>query len=380
MKIHGRGMTVPFLDLKRSHHPIRKEINRTFRETFAGGEFILGDAVEKFEKEYAGYLGGESRVVGVGNGTDAIEVALRALELPVGSEVLVPANSFISSAIGIQRAGLTPRFVDPNPETLLVDAGSFRGRIGPHTSCLMVVHLFGHVAPMTEILELAARTGLKVIEDAAQSQGATYRSDPVGSLGDVGATSFYPGKNLGALGDGGAVLTRFREVERRARLLRNLGSQVKYEHESYGFNSRLDTLQAGILSIKLAHLTAWNSQRAKAAQHYDRLLKEVSAVSRPVVLQATKPAYHLYPILVDRRDALQRFLAHRGIQTLIHYPKAIPDQALFKGLLSRSSEDSFEVSRATADRLLSLPLFPGITPKEIDYAATAVADFFRSRR
>lgn len=370
---------IPFVDLKRSHQPLRKDFDRIFRETVSNSRFILGEALEAFEKEYGNYLGGETRVVGVGNGTDAIEVALRALELPHGSEVLVPANSFISSAIGVQRAGLRAKFVDPNSKSLLVDADSFRRHIGPNTSCLMVVHLYGHVAPMGAILQLASETGLKVIEDAAQSHGASYQFIPVGCLGDVGATSFYPGKNLGAFGDGGAVLTRSQAIEDKARLLRNLGSTTKYQHESYGFNSRLDTLQAGVLSIKLKHLTRWNAQRERAVEQYDHLLQPVPQVIRPTILQDTQPAYHLYPILVDQRNELQSFLNSKRIQTLVHYPRAIPDQPQFKRQSEANPEESFEISQIASKRLLSLPLFPGITEKEIHQVATTVRAFLEFR-
>ena len=369
---------VPFLDLGRSHKKIQREVIQRVKKTLRRGDFILGSAVEAFESEYAEFLGNGTLVVGVGNGTDALEIAIRALDLPPGSEVLVPANSFIASAIGVERAGLTVKFVDPHPDTLLVNADSFRDKITQNTSALMVVHLYGHVAPMTEILDLGREFNLKVIEDAAQSQGATYKGTRVGCLGDVGATSFYPGKNLGAFGDGGAVLSRSPEIAQKARLIRNLGSAVKYQHETYGFNSRLDTIQAEILRIKLKHLAKWNAERARAVALYDKLLSVQPEMTRPVVLEDTEPAYHLYPVLTNERDRLQKHLTNHNVQTLIHYPNAIPDQPIFREL-GEGDGDGFVAARKASAQLLSLPLFPGITESEVRFVCEKVDGFFNKK-
>lgn len=366
---------VPFLDLGRSHKKIHREAIQGIKKIITRGDFILGSSVEAFESEYAMFLGGGAHVVGVGNGTDALEIAIRALNLPPGSEVLVPANSFIASAIGVERAGLSVKFVDPDPQTLLVNADSFRDKTTQNTSALMVVHLYGHVAPMAEILSLAKELDLSVIEDAAQSQGATYKGTRVGCMGDVGATSFYPGKNLGAFGDGGAVLSRSPEIAKRARLMRNLGSRVKYQHESFGFNSRLDTLQAEVLRIKLKHLARWNAERAKSASLYNHLLSDLREIARPRVLEGTEPAYHLYPILTDRRDELQEHLSRHHVETLIHYPTAIPDALVYSGS-PKGNRDSFVAARQASTRLLSLPLFPGITDKEVALVCKKIRDFF----
>ena len=370
---------VHFLDLGRGHRKIQRQLFGAMRRAVQQGQFVLGSAVEAFESEYADFLGNGALVVGVGNGTDALEIAIRALDIPVGSEVLVPANSFIASAIGVERAGLTVKFVDPNPDTLLVTADSFRDKISQNTSALMVVHLYGHVAPMAEILDLAREFNLKVIEDAAQSQGATYKGTRVGCLGDVGATSFYPGKNLGAFGDGGAVLSRSPEIAQKARLIRNLGSAVKYQHETYGFNSRLDTIQAEILRIKLKHLAKWNAERARAVALYDELLSERPEITRPVVLKDTEPAYHLYPVLTKERDKLQKYLADHNVQTLIHYPTAIPDQPVFRES-GAGNQDSFVAARQASAQLLSLPLFPGITEREVRFVCEKIVDFFNRRK
>lgn len=366
---------VPFLDLGRGHRRIERQLLGAIRRAVKEGQFVLGSAVEEFETDYAEFLGDGALVVGVGNGTDALEIAIRALELPPGSEVLVPANSFIASAIGVERAGLTVKFVDPHPDTLLVNANSFRDKITQNTSALMVVHLYGHVAPMTEILDLGREFNLKVIEDAAQSQGATYKGTRVGCLGDVGATSFYPGKNLGAFGDGGAVLSRSTEIAQKARLIRNLGSAVKYQHETYGFNSRLDTIQAEILRIKLKHLVKWNAERARAVALYDNLLSAQLEITRPIVLENTEPAYHLYPVLTNERNQLQKHLTDHHVHTLIHYPTAIPDQPVFRES-SAGDQDSFVAARQASAKLLSLPLFPGITESEIRFVCEKIDEFF----
>lgn len=375
MKAREGSPSIPFLDLGLSHRKIMREVLRRVKKTIKQGDFILGSAVSAFELEYADFLGKDTHVVGVGNGTDALEIAIRALELPPGTEVLVPANSFISSAIGVERAGLKVKFVDPNPETLLVDAGSLRKQVSPSTSAIMVVHLYGHVAPMGEILDLASEFDLRVIEDAAQSQGATYKGVRVGCLGDVGATSFYPGKNLGAFGDGGAVISRFAEVAQRARSIRNLGSEVKYRHDSFGFNSRLDTVQAEVLSVKLKYLPEWNSDRKKAVSLYDDLLGDLQEIRRPRVLDETEPSYHLYPILTDVRDELQKHLSGRKIQTLVHYPTVIPDQIVFRQF-GQASAENLDVSRQASAKLLSLPLFPGITSRQVTRVAQEVRGFF----
>lgn len=367
--------SVPFLDLNRSHRPLRREMNAVFRRVTRRGDFVLGGEVAQFEEEYGTFLGSEVNVVGVGNGTDAIEIALRALDLTPGSEVLVPANSFIASAIGAERAGLSVRFVDPDPETLLASSASYERAITSRTSALMVVHLFGHVAPMAEILELARRHDLKVIEDAAQAQGAKYGGKSVGALGDVGATSFYPGKNLGAFGDGGAVMSRSPEVARKARKIRNLGSEQKYVHESYGFNSRLDTLQAGVLRVKLRQLDKWNMQRTRAARLYDHLLTDLPNISRPLLLPDTVPVFHLYPILSDQRDDLQLDLERKGITTLIHYPYQIPQQFTATGPTFSHGPHATPVAEEISKKLLSLPMFPGIHRREIHAVAAAVKAF-----
>ena len=367
---------IPFLDLYRSNRKLVREVRAIVGEIAKSGSFILGSEVEAFETEYAKYLGGGAHVVGVGNGTDAIEIALRALEMPPLSEVLVPANSFIASAIGVLRAGLSVRFVDPDPETLLVDTNSFERALTAQTRAIMVVHLFGHVAPMEEVLAFAQKHGLLVVEDVAQAQGAKYKGDSVGVLGDAGATSFYPGKNLGAFGDAGAVISKSEEVAKRARLIRNLGSEKKYIHEAYGFNSRIDTLQAAVLRIKLRRLDAWNDERKSAAALYDSLLSRVKDVSRPKLVPETTPVFHLYPVLTEKRDALQAHLTRHGITTLIHYPYAISEQwGKFVGEFEFPSE--MPVAQEASRRLLSLPLFPGITSTEIRKVVSTITNFFR---
>jgi dTDP-4-amino-4,6-dideoxygalactose transaminase len=349
---------IPLVDLKSQHREIAADVEEGFRRVCADASFILGREVTAFEDEFARF----SRVehcIGVANGTDALEIALRALDVGPGDEVILPTNSFIATALAVVRAGATPVLVDCDPVHQLIDPGAVRARLGPRTRVVMPVHLFGQMAPMEELQALVRDAACMLVEDAAQAQGATRSGTGAGGFGEAAGTSFYPGKNLGAYGDAGAVLTRSQRIDDRVRALRNYGSAVKYHHPERGFNSRLDTLQAVVLRAKLQKLTAWNAARRAAAACYDALLADVREVTRPATLAGNEHVWHLYVVRVPRRDAVVQQLNAAGIGAGVHYPIPIHLQGAFAHLGHRPG--AFPVAEAAAREILSLPMFPGIT-------------------
>lgn len=349
---------IPLVDLAAQHRRIAAEVSRGWEAVLARTAFVLGEEVAAFEEAFARFCGVD-HCVGVANGTDALELALRAIEVGPGEEVIVPANSFISSALAVARCGATPALVDVDADTQLIGAAAVRARLGPRTRAIMPVHLFGQVAPMEELLPLAEAAGVAVVEDAAQAHGARRGGVTAGGFGVAAGTSFYPGKNLGAYGDAGAVLTRSPEVARRVRALRNYGSDVKYHHPETGFNSRLDTLQAVVLLAKLRHLAAGNDARRAAAARYDALLEDLEEVARPVVAAGGEHVFHLYVVRLPGRDEVLRRLNGAGIGAGIHYPVPIHLQPAFAPLGHRAGD--FPVAEQAAAEILSLPMFPEIT-------------------
>ncbi len=362
---------VPLVDLKVQLAEIREEVLVGFDEVLSKTAFVLGPHVKQFEEEFARFSG-VSECIGVGNGTDALEIALRALGLAPGDEVIVPANTFIASALAIERAGLRPVLVDSEPEHHLLDLDQVEARVGARTKAVMPVHLYGQCAPMERVLAIAERHGLAVVEDAAQAQGAGRNGTTAGGFGRVAGTSFYPGKNLGAFGDGGAVLTNDADLARRVRALRNYGSEVKYHHPETGFNSRLDTLQAVVLLAKLKRLARWNEQRREAAARYGELLGGLSGVTRPGTLAGNEHIWHLYVIRVPDRDRVLEKLQSAGIGAGIHYPVPIHLQGAFAHL--GHSRGDFPVAERAADEILSLPLFPEITPEQQERVVAALRE------
>lgn len=350
---------IPLVDLKWQTDQIQKTALARFRDLLANSEFILGNPVSQFEVEYSSFLG-VNHCIGVANGTDALEIALRALELPEGSEVLVPANSFIASALAVVRAGLSVRFVSVNDATQLAHAEHFAEALTKRTRVIMPVHLYGQCAPMAEIMKLAEEGNLFVVEDCAQSQGATQDGISAGTFGHISATSFYPGKNLGAWGDGGAVLTNSAELAGRAENLRNYGSTEKYMHDSLGFNSRLDSLQAVVLSEKLKLLPGWNQQRRNIAEKYNSILETNPDVKIVEKLGQNEHVFHLYVIRLANRDETLARLNVEGVTSGIHYPRIIPDQLAFRGHPDFRSSRFLE-ERRTSSELLSLPIYPGMS-------------------
>jgi dTDP-4-amino-4,6-dideoxygalactose transaminase len=356
---------VPLVDLLAQHREIEQEVAAGFARVFAETAFILGDEVAEFERAFAAHCGVE-HCVGVGNGTDAIELVVRALGLGRDDEVLVPANTFIATALGVLRAGVSPVPVDCDRDFLL-DPRRIEQRLTPRTRAILPVHLFGQLADMEAIGEIAAAHRLLVIEDAAQSQGARRNGRGSGGFGAAAATSFYPGKNLGAYGDGGAVLTRDGKLAARLRQLRNWGSEQKYHHPEIGFNSRLDSLQAVVLAAKLRRLDGWNAARRQAAARYGELLAGLDAVELPRTLPGNEHVYHLYVVRVPRRDQVLARLHAAGIGAGIHYPTPLHLHGALRGLGCRRGD--FPQAERAAGEILSLPMYPHLTAAQQERVA-----------
>lgn len=360
---------IPLVDLGFQAREIHKEVQASWDEILARTSFVGGTAVGEFEAAYAAYSS-VKHVMGVANGTDALEIGIRALGIGYGDEIIVPANSFIASALAVARAGATPVLVDCDPTHYLIDAAQIENAITPRTRAIMPVHLYGQLAPMEAVCSIAAKHGLAVIEDAAQSQGAIRNGGASGSFGAVTGTSFYPGKNLGAFGDAGAVLTNGDDLAKKVRALRNYGSEIKYHHPEAGFNSRLDTLQAAVLIAKLRRLDQWNEQRGHAASLYQEILGGTEAITTPGTLEGNTHVWHLYVVEVDNRDRVLAALNTQGIGAGIHYPTPIHLHGAFAHL--GYSIGTFPVAETSAARILSLPIFPGITDSQIEEVAHAL--------
>lgn len=352
---------IPLVDLRAQHAQVAEEIAHGMARVMAETTFILGKDVADFERAFAAFSG-VRYCVGVANGTDALELALRANGIGAGHEVIVPANTFIASALAVMRAGAIPRLVDCDPHYQLLDPALLEASITDKTRAIMPVHLFGQLAWMEEICEVARARKLLVIEDAAQCQGAKRNHRGAGGWGLATGTSFYPGKNLGAYGDAGAVLTDSEPVAKRVRQLRNYGSEVKYHHPELGFNSRLDTLQAVVLNAKLKRLEDWNERRRVAAARYTQLLSNVPGVMVPETLPGNEHVWHLFVVRVAKRDEVIQRLHAAGIGAGVHYPTPIHLQGAFAHLGHRLGD--FLVAERAASEILSLPLFPEITPEQ----------------
>jgi dTDP-4-amino-4,6-dideoxygalactose transaminase len=348
---------IPLVDLKAQHAEIAAEVAAGFDRVIGETAFILGPAVQEFEEAFARYCG-VAHCIGVANGTDAIELTLRALGVGPGDEVIVPANTFIASALGVVRAGARPVLVDCDDYQLL-DPNRIEAAITPRTRAILPVHLFGQIADMEAVLEVAGSHSIPVIEDAAQSQGARRNGRASGGFGIAAAVSFYPGKNIGAYGDAGAVLTSSEQIASRLRKLRNWGSEQKYHHPEIGFNSRLDTLQAVVLSAKLKRLDAWNEARRRVAARYDELLAGLSGVELPRTLPGNEHVWHLYVVRVPRRDEVLGKLQAERIGAGIHYPTPLHLHGALCFLGYRAGD--FPAAEQAAAEILSLPMYPHLT-------------------
>lgn len=357
---------IPLVDLEWQRHVIDDEVKQRWASIVERSSFILGDAVREFEDEYADYCG-VRHCVGVGNGTDALELALRAVGIGQGARVVVPANTFVATAFAVLACGATPVFVDCDPVNYLMDLASLEQAASAGVDAVVPVHLFGQLAPIQQIR--AVVPDVPVIEDAAQSQGARSGANVSGSLGAIAGTSFYPGKNLGAFGDGGAVTTDDDDLAAFVREVRNLGSVEKYEHRRYGRNSRLDSIQAAVLSAKLKHLDDWNALRSDAAKAYDELLRPLG-IKLPQPIGFESHVWHLYVVEVPSRDEVARFLGDEGVGSGIHYPVPVHLQPAFEQF--ELPAGSFPVAESAARSMLSLPLYPGITQAQQEQVATAL--------
>lgn len=365
---------IPLVDLGAQQLEIDEEVSLGLKEVFATTSFIGGAPVGRFESAYAGYLGARY-CIGVANGTDALELALRASGVRPGGEVILPANTFIATAEAICRIGAVPVPVDVDPEHLLIDPVCVKEAVSARTEAIVPVHLFGQSA-FVELLEpIAARCGAKIVEDAAQAQGATRHGRNAGTLGTAAGTSFYPGKNLGAAGDAGAVITNDEAVASRVRLLSAHGSVHKYRHEAVGMNSRMDTIQAVVLNAKLARLAAWNELRRRAAARYDELLAGIEGLQLPTVAAGNNDVWHLYVVRVENRDGVLASLTEAGIDAGIHYPSPVHLTGALAHLGLRAG--SFPVAEDAAGRILSIPLFPHITEDQQQRVAEALESAVR---
>ncbi len=366
----ANGINVPFVDLRAQASELNDELNAVFESVLLRAAYTMGPELAEFEAAFADFCGA-GFCSGVSSGTDAVRLALQAAGVRPGDEVIVPVNTFMASAEAVSHCGATPVLVDCLSETANLDPRLLAEAITPRTSAILPVHLFGQPADMESIGRIASDRGLAVVEDACQAHGAAFRGRPCGSMGATAAFSFYPGKNLGALGDGGAVVTSSADADHTVRLLRNHGEEAKSVHEVVGYCNRLHNLQAGFLLVKLTHLTEWNNARNVAARRYDELLASVDGVTPLETRDDVRHVYHLYVVQVDDRDAVRERLGDGGVQTGIHYPAPLHLQPAYKSL--GYGPGDFPVAEALAPRILSLPMFPQITAPQQEYVVERLA-------
>ncbi len=365
---------IPYLNLKAIHEPIKGELDAVYEKVLDNSWYIMGGYLEKFEQEFAEYCGAKY-CVGVGNGLDALRIILQAYDIGEGDEVIVPANTFIASVLAITYVGATPVFIDAKEDTYTIDTSLIEEKITEKTRAIMAVHIYGRTVDMDEINKIAAKHNLKIIEDAAQAHGAKFQGKRAGNLGDAAGFSFYPGKNLGALGDGGAIVTNDKEMADKMRAISNYGSKEKYCHRYKGCNSRLDELQAGFLSVKLKYLDEWNQERIRIAKIYNERIKN-SRLILPCEdsLLEERNVFHIYPVLCRDRDNLQKYLQENGIGTNVHYPIPIPEQEAY-GEYRDMVVDISNTKRICQEEI-SIPLYPGMTEQEIE-KVVEVLNYYR---
>lgn len=364
---------IPFLELKPTYDELKTEFDEAYHRVMDSGWYLLGSELEAFEEEFASYC--ESKYcIGVGNGLDALHLTVRALDIGPGDEVIVPSHTFIATWLAVSYAGATPIPVEPDPITYNLDPTRIEEAITSQTKAIMPVHLYGQPADMDAINEIAQKYGLKVIEDSAQAQGARYKGRRAGSLGDAAGHSFYPGKNLGAFADAGAVTTDDPELADRLRSLRNYGSPKKYHYVTQGINSRMDELQAAFLRVKLSKLDEWNTRRSEIAEQYLFQLSTFgSQFSLPSVQHGTEPVWHLFVIRCLERDTLQESLGNFGIQTLIHYPIPPHLSDAYSGM--GMARGTFPLAEKLADEVLSLPIGPHMNAKSVESIVSEMTAF-----
>lgn len=369
-------MKIPFLSFEHMHKPLKAEMMLQFEKFYDSNWYILGETVKIFEKEYSEF-NHVSNTVGVSNGLDALHIALLTLGITAGDEVIVPSNTYIASVLAITYVGATPVFVEPDIRTYNIDPAKIEAAITPKTKAIMAVHLYGQVCEMDAIKAIAQNKNLYLIEDNAQAHGAYYNGKIAGSFGDINGTSFYPGKNLGALGDAGAITTNDDILAAKARVLRNYGSQKKYYNEIIGYNMRLDECQAGFLSIKLKHLPLWIAERKQIAAWYNAKLEGIEGLTLPYTAQGADHVYHIYMVRTQNRDKLQSYLHENDIGTLIHYPIPPHLQDAYSDLNFKRGD--FPLAEEIADTCLSLPLWPGMTEEMVESVCSVIKNFFNGK-
>ena len=360
---------IPFATFKYLHEELDDEIRNAMNEVYESGWFILGKKVEQFEKDYAAYCG-TKYAIGCGNGEDAIELILRGYGIGPGDEVIVSSHTFIASVLAVSAVGATPILIEPEMDYYLMDTSLIEDKITDKTKAIIAVQLYGQACDMDKINEIAKKHNLKVIEDAAQAHGAMYKGRKVGTLADAAAFSFYPGKNLGAFGDGGAVVTNDEQLAKSVRTYSNYGADIKYHHEVKGVNSRLDEIQAAILDVKLKHLDKANACRREIAKKYQNGIKNEKVIL-PKVAEYNEHVFHLFVIRCEERDRLAKYLEENGIHTVIHYPIAIYKQNAYKEFNDLNLEKSNEL----ANTVLSLPLYYGMSDEDINYVIEKINEF-----
>ena len=365
----GYQMNIPLVDLKAQYSAIRREVNEALQAVLSEASYILGPQVSEFEKNFAAFCDSKY-CVGVGSGTDALHLIFRALEIGPGDEVIVPAFTFVATALGVSLAGAKPVLVDVQRENALINSDLFEEAITPRTKAIVPVHLYGRCADMDRIRAIGDKYHLKIVEDAAQAHGAKFKGLSAGSLGDAAAFSFYPGKNLGAYGDGGAITTNDPHLAERLRLIRNWGSTKKYHHEELGVNSRLDSVQAAVLNVKLKYLREWNAKRRSIASYYTERLADRADIRLPTDSVDQVPVYHLYVLRVrDRKERIEK-LHKMGIEAGIHYPFPIHRLEVYQHLATKRRR--LDESESWASECLSLPIYPELTEAKADQVLTAL--------
>jgi len=364
-------MKVPLIDLKKQHAPIKKELMKAFENALDSGQFVLGKEVKEFEEEVASYIGSQY-AIGVSNCTNALMLSLKALEVGPGDEVIIPAFTFIATGEAISILGGKPVFCDIDPKTFNIDANKIPLVTTEKTKVIIPVHLYGQSADMESIMEFAKEKNIKVVEDMAQAIGGKYKEKRIGVYGDTACISFFPTKNLNALGDGGMILTSDKELEEKIRIMRVHGASRKYYHDIIGYNERLDAIQAAFLRIKLKYLDEWNNQRRNIAEKYNTELEEIVKV--PYIEPENESVFHQYTIRTPKRDDLRNYLTEKGIGSAIHYPFPLHFQQAFSYLGYK--EGDFPVSEKAAKEVLSLPIQNILTETEVDYVINSIKEFF----
>lgn len=366
-------MVVPFVDLKLQYLSLKSEVDQAIQKVLDETSFVGGSSVKDFESDFSKLLG-VKHCIGVGNGTDALYIIMKMLGIGPGDEVITTAASWISTSETISQTGATPVFVDIDAETYTIDPSRVEEKITSRTKAILPVHLYGHIAHVSHLKKICEKHKLFLIEDCAQAHFSEEDKKIAGTFGIASSFSFYPGKNLGAYGDAGAIITNDDELARRIRMFANHGALVKHQHEMEGVNSRLDTLQAAILSVKAKHVLRWTDLRIANALNYDQLLKSVSEIEIPTVRQNTKHTFHLYVIRSKKRDLLKEYLETNGIQTAVHYPRALPNLPAYKHLGHQPKD--FPIASVYQDQILSLPMFPELTLEQIEYVSKSIKKFF----